>query len=588
MDQFRHLTSQCTFPWLLANVLDPALGEDVPMGNAKKTAMLTSSNGIKIGVIGIVEREWLDTINSLPPNLKFLPAAQVVQDLGKELRQQGAEMIVALTHQREPNDIKLAKEVPQGTIDLMLGGHDHFYAHSIINGVHLLRSGTDFKQLSYLECWRKPDGASGWDMSITRRDITRDIPEDSKTVSLVNDMTSALRSKLERPIGYTAAPLDARFTTVRLKESNYGNFVCDLMRCYYNADCCLMAGGTIRGDQVYPPGVLRMKDIMNCFPFEDPCVVLVIKGKGIWDALENSVSTYPALEGRFPQVSNIKFTFDPNKDPNHRVLKVEIAGEPLKDDKDYTLVTRGYMAHGKDGYHSLLMASEGGPCQEVVSEENGMLISALLRQYFMSLRVLGRWKRWGASMSRHWGNVHDDLHEKHPVRQNVVASPELKAHIPEKDSHVEEGRHEEVQHRKKQEASSTIDGRGAAAHGASQHQGSDLVSNALKQPPSKRQRLNPPNEPIADSTATASDSEDEENQSGAADLPAVAPHEISHDDRIKILVRRMCRKWWRLAGLKGHPGMVEEEGEDEWGKGMCMWTKGIAPRVEGRIVMVES
>ena len=53
-----------------------------------------------------------------------------------------------------------------------------------------------------------------------------------------------------------------------------GNFVCDLMRYYYTADCALMAAGTIRGDQIYPPGVIQLKDIMNCFPFEDPVVVL--------------------------------------------------------------------------------------------------------------------------------------------------------------------------------------------------------------------------------------------------------------------------------------------------------------------------
>jgi 5'-nucleotidase len=35
------------------------------------------------------------------------------------------------------------------------------------------------------------------------------------------------------------------------------------MRYYYEADCCMMAAGTIRGDQIYPPGILRMKDILN-------------------------------------------------------------------------------------------------------------------------------------------------------------------------------------------------------------------------------------------------------------------------------------------------------------------------------------
>ena len=64
---------------------------------------------------------------------------------------------------------------------------------------------------------------------------------------------------MEKPIGWISAPLDARFTTVRLKESNMGNFVCDLMKLHYDADCCIMAAGTVRGDQVYPAGVLKVK-----------------------------------------------------------------------------------------------------------------------------------------------------------------------------------------------------------------------------------------------------------------------------------------------------------------------------------------
>lgn len=34
-------------------------------------------------------------------------------------------MIIALTHMRDPNDIRLAEEVPE--IHLVLGGHDHHY-----------------------------------------------------------------------------------------------------------------------------------------------------------------------------------------------------------------------------------------------------------------------------------------------------------------------------------------------------------------------------------------------------------------------------------------------------------------------------
>ena len=224
--------------------------------------MLTSSNGIKIGVIGLVEREWLDTINSLPPDLIYKSASATAKELVPGLRAQGAELVIAVTHQREPNDNKLA-EKSDGLIDIILGGHDHFYQHSLLNGTHVLRSGSDFKQLSYIEARRQGGGSTKWDFHIVRRDIVSSVKEDVATLQLTEKLTTSLKAKLGKPLGYTLAPLDARFTTVRLKESNMGNFICDLMRSHYSGDCCIMAAGTIRGDQIYPPGLLKLRDIMN-------------------------------------------------------------------------------------------------------------------------------------------------------------------------------------------------------------------------------------------------------------------------------------------------------------------------------------
>lgn len=129
--------------------------------------------------------------------------------------------------------------------------------------------------------------------------------------------------------------------------------------------------------------------------------------------------------GRFPQVSNIRFTFDPSRPPGSRVISASIGGEPIQAGKKYTLATRGYMSRGKgippqknpypdpmtpanpfltnalDGYDSLLVEDEGGAAEELVDEENGMLISTMLRQYFMALRTVGKWKY----LNTHWDAI---------------------------------------------------------------------------------------------------------------------------------------------------------------------------------------
>lgn len=474
----------------------------------------------------------MDTINSLPPNLIYKSATETAKELVPQLRAQGAQIVIALTHAREPSDVKLAEKTPPGLIDLILGGHDHFYAHQIINKTHVLRSGTDFKQLSYIEVRRKANNQPGWDFDIMRRDITRALPEDQDTVQLVNTLTSHLKQKLEKPIGYTAVPLDGRFTTVRTKESNLGNFVCDLMRHYYDADCTLMAAGTVRGDQIYPPGVLLLKDILNCFPFEDPVVVLRINGKAILEALENSVSLVPALEGRFPQVSNIEFAYNPNLAPGSRVAWTKVYGEPLDLKKSYTMATRGYMSRGKDGYDSLLVRSDGGEAEEIVSEENGILISMVLRQYFMSLKILGKWARWSPSLHRHWGGVHDRLHAGGKVHE---------------PGSVKEGtKHWRAGIVRAQGGKGRIDVNGRFVD---------------------------------------SDTDDEkESLSDDRTWSVGSVGSVEEKKRREMHVARVyTRRWMNLAGIERRDvGMVGDKA-GEWE--LPHWTKGIAPRVEGRIIV---
>lgn len=566
----------------------------------------------------------LDTINSLPPNIVYKSASQTAIELVPALREQGAELIIAVTHQREPNDNKLAEKVPPGLIDIILGGHDHYYAHSVVNGIHVLRSGSDFKQLSYLEAWRKPDG-SGWDFDIIRRDVVRSIPVDKTTEDLVTTLTSALKSKLDKPIGYTASPLDGRFTTVRTRESNLGNFVCDLMRYYYDADCALMAAGTIRGDQVYPPGIIRLKDILNCFPFEDPVVVLKVQGKDLVEALENGVSQVPALEGRFPQVSNITFEFNPSAPPGSRISWAKVGGEPIDPERYYKLATRGYMSRGKDGYTSLLTKSQGGHVEELVSEENGMLISAMLRQYFMSLKVMGKWRRMSKSLDRHWGGVMSKFHGDGALRTPSPRVEKSAAAFWGKDASTSTTSTTE-----KATATATTTTRSTIAVKASSARNhlrpkirrygrylrnSSKTSSSTTTASSKY--ITSDDDETATTTTTttatttttsvassvelsttsiAADSIEMDTESDSDPEILTSTHEetnyvtttaTSADDeenRLR-LARKAVRKWMRIAGVqRQRVGCVPDAAEEL----TPSWTQGIAPRVEGRIRQVET
>lgn len=431
---FAYLAKDCSFPWLLSNIFDPDLGEKKPLGNCQRTLMLETSNGVKVGLMGLVEKEWTEKINnSLPSDIEYFDMKETAKELAPQLREKGADIIIAITHARQARDFDFCENIPAGLVDIVLAGHDHWVEHKKFpNGTHMVRSGYDFKNLTHTEGYRQEDGT--WMFNTVRRNLTGDIEEDEAVKKISEEIVADVHRKMEMTLGYTAVPLEARKEKCQVQESNYGNFLSDLMRSYYEADCALINGGTFFGDQVYISGKLLVKDIVNCFPFEDPVVVLKVPGNAIKEALENGVSKYPEPDSRFPQVSNIFFTFDPSKEPGSRVQDVKIGDDKLDMEKEYHIATRSHLAAGKAGYEALKGRRDGGKAVEVIDEENGVLVTGLLRQYFTWLDITEAFtglsggakakeshrKHVVSALGRHAARWRDEEHKKEMVTKKVI------------------------------------------------------------------------------------------------------------------------------------------------------------------------
>ena len=188
-------------------------------------------------------------------------------------------------------------------------------------------------------------------------------------------------------------PLDTRFDQVRTQETAIGNFAADLMRKEHCADVAVFMGGGIRADKVYPSGFLKYEAYSEMFPFPNPVMLLESTGEQILSALENGVSKVPALDGRFPQVSGIKFTFDPNKPPMQRILldTVKLEDSPIDLKKKYRFAVPKYMAAGKDGYDMLIN------CRKIVD----LIVAPIFKDIFDEFvnfvqikRTLEEYKLW--------------------------------------------------------------------------------------------------------------------------------------------------------------------------------------------------
>jgi len=314
---------------------------------------------------------------------------------------------------RTHNDIRLAENVKD--IDLILGGHDHVYEKKKVNGKYILKSGTDFRNFSVItldfsgkadadeekadnseESDKKKEDSEpvGLQVEISQVDVTKEYEPDAELVSLLEKYKDKMDAEMCKELGEFEVDLDGRFSSIRTMETNLGTFICDIMVAATNADFALLNSGTLRSDMIHPAGPFFLKDLLLILPMIDPVVLLELTGAQIVATLENGVSKWPALEGRFPQVSGIQFAFDPTKPPGSRVdpKLVKIGDEYIdmgdsedkgksKPPRTYRMATKSYLMKGKDGYDCL---RDG---KVLVDEEEGPQLTYAVQNHFKALAM---------------------------------------------------------------------------------------------------------------------------------------------------------------------------------------------------------
>ncbi|VDI34790.1 5'-nucleotidase, partial [Mytilus galloprovincialis] len=280
LQEFMSKTKGCA--WLLSNVIDNL--SEKPLANGK-TQHIINAHGIKIGLIGLVEHEWIDTLATLDPeDVTFEDYIERGNELTRSLKEQGVDVIIALTHMRTPNDRRLAENVDD--IDLILGGHDHDYSLEVVNGKNIVKSGTDFRNLSKITLTFT---SSGLKVGVERVDLDSSIPEDPQIQKIVAHLNEEISEKMDEHLGFTHVDMDGRFKIIRKMETNLGNFVTDIMLEISKADCALLNSGTFRSDRIHPKGQFKLRDLLTILPLVDNLIVIECTGAEVVEALENGV-----------------------------------------------------------------------------------------------------------------------------------------------------------------------------------------------------------------------------------------------------------------------------------------------------------
>ena len=361
------------FPWLGTNVLGPG-GE--PAQGLVATHIL-EKGGFRIGFLGVLTPET-EILSSPGDDIAFAPVIESAREAVEDLEARGAELIVALTHLHIAEDRELAANV-EG-IHLVLGGHDHVPIGFLESGVAIFKAGHNAHYLGVVDLHVERverDGKTSLSVLPEWRLITTaGVAPEPGTQALVDAHSATLDEELGVAIGKTAVELDSRRSSVRSRETGFGNLIAEAMRRGTGADVGLTNGGGIRGDRTYAPGTeLTRRDILAELPFGNVTVLLELSGAELRAALENGVSQVENLAGRFPQVAGMTLVYDPQAPAGGRVVAVEVGGEPLDPARTYTVATNDYMAGGGDGYEAL----DRG--RQIVDASGGTLMATMVMDY---------------------------------------------------------------------------------------------------------------------------------------------------------------------------------------------------------------
>jgi len=337
---------QSNFPVLASNATDK---DGLPIDGTVRTVMVNVGS-FRVGIMGLIT---LNTkVISSAETDEFLPVMDTAAKLAKELRGQGANLIVALAHLDFLEDMEL---VQSGLVNVILSGHDHYRISWDDGKVVWMDSGQNSEKVGVMDVHMKSYMKRGkkrfsWEADMRFVD-TINVTEDATIASKVKEYEKFLSSELDIAIGKTNTELDSRKKTVRLGEAAIGNLIADVMRDGVDADVGYANGGGIRGKKIYAPGTtITRRDILSEMPFGNVVVKLELTGAQIWDALENGLSQIENNAGRFPQVSGMSFTYNPKAKAGARVVSVNIGGSPLNKGRTYTMATNNYIAGGGDGY----------------------------------------------------------------------------------------------------------------------------------------------------------------------------------------------------------------------------------------------
>lgn len=269
-------------------------------------------NGVRVGVFGTT------IVRDYPAYVRCRDADSATTKLVDTLQRAGAELIVAITHRNMFEDTTTLVTEPR--IDAILGGHDHNGRTFERNGRVLVKAVSNARTAILVTFTRN---GNRWTATDTVFRIGRGMIDEPKTRAVVQAWRDTLLRRIgpDRELGIAPEPINA-IDSISKRESPFGNMVADGMRIGTNADVAMINAGALRFDDMMAAGPITRHMIEGIFLFADEtrAVTFPITGARLRELIEHGVARGSLLNGPYPQLSGVRFSFDARLPSDARVV----------------------------------------------------------------------------------------------------------------------------------------------------------------------------------------------------------------------------------------------------------------------------
>ncbi len=286
---FRARMAEARFRTVSSNVTG-ATGQ--PLAGLPTTGMVSVQAGgrtVRIGFMGLTldmnRQDWI----------RYLPPVEAAKTSLETLRGR-VDAIVALTHLTLAGDVALVEEVPE--IDLVLGGHEHenWLARRGPAFTPIVKADANARSVAVVTL---TVGAAGARPEVAARfeSLDASVPEDPRVQAEVRRWMTQGYEAFRRDgfdpdevVAAIKAPLDGRASTVRHRPGGLTDLILAALLRETGADAAILNGGSIRIDDILPPGPVRQYDVMRVLPFGGKVVAATLDGKVLAAVLDAGVA----------------------------------------------------------------------------------------------------------------------------------------------------------------------------------------------------------------------------------------------------------------------------------------------------------